>query len=161
VSQPAESIAKVPLESVLEHFKINTLGPLALYQSTKALLAKSNNAKFVFITSLAASVDIQANFPFSNTAYSASKAAINIIGARLAVEEKDKISVLMLHPGAVDTDLLKEFLDHMGLKDYSEFGMPVLTVEESAKCVLTSVDGASAQNSGKFIDASTGDVIPW
>jgi norsolorinic acid ketoreductase len=161
VCRIAKSVAEVTVEEVLDHFQVNTIGPLALYQSTRALLSKSNNAKFIFISTVAASIDVQAHYPFNNTPYSVSKAALNTIGARLAVEEKDNMIVLMLHPGVVDTDMMKNVLEVMKVDNYSDLGVAIMTEEESAKNILRSVDAATHQDSGKFIDVTTGNVLSW
>jgi norsolorinic acid ketoreductase len=160
VARIGQSVADISVEEMLDHFQTNTIGPLVLYQRTKPLLAKSSNAKFAVISSAAASVSIQANFPYNHTSYSVSKGALNIIGARLAVEEKDKTIILMLHPGAVHTDMWQSLLVALDVP-FVDLGFPMLTAEESAAFVLKTIDDATHADSGRFINATTGDTIPW
>ncbi|UZJ53738.1 hypothetical protein CBS101457_003058 [Exobasidium rhododendri] len=163
ISRPAKSVAEVDIEEMNAHFKVNTLGPLVLYQATKQLLEKSKNPKVIFISTMAASVAIQASFPFNNTPYSVSKAGLNTIGAKLAYEEKDKMIVLMLHPGVVNTDMV----DEQAWKDVDlvtlmkEAGIKMISTQESADQILKIVTEAKHEDSGKFLDSSNNSIIPW
>lgn len=153
----------MPLKEVLEHFQVNSIGSLALYQATRRLLEKSSIPKFVFISSPAGSIGIQATFPFNGTPYNVSKAAVNTIAARLAFEEKDKLIVVLLSPGLVETDMVNA-PNVAGLdliKMVKDIGLPVLTTKQSADYVLNTVHTATPESSGKFIDATTGGEIPW
>lgn len=90
------------------HWETNTLGPLYLFQSFYPLLLKSTKAekKFIITSTLAGS--LTAAIPFPVTAYGSSKAAINFIGIHIHQEhsEKDKIAVVMVHPGESSTSFL-------------------------------------------------------
>lgn len=163
VAQLQKSVAEVPVEDMLTHYKVNVIGSLVLYQATKMLLQKSSNPKFIFMSSVAGSVGIQAQFPFNNTPYSISKAAVNIIGTRLAFEERGKIIVLLLHPGVVETGMIEESRER-GLdmeQTLKELGVQLLTTKESAQYLLKHIDDATHEDSGKFIDVTTGDIVPW
>lgn len=84
-------------------FRINTLGPLVLFQSFRDLLIKSTKPekKFVITSSLAASITAVPQVPFPIGAYGASKAAGNYVAAKLQQEhgESEKIAVISIHPG--------------------------------------------------------------
>lgn len=71
-----------------EHFEVNTVAPLRLYQATHPLLAKSNaknGPQFVPISSLIGSIGGAPGPTFLNP-YGASKAALNIIFRRAHTE---------------------------------------------------------------------------
>lgn len=89
-----------------------------------------------------------------------SKAAVNTIGARIAFEEKGKIIILMLHPGAVETDMLiVEGMDVPAI--LKEAGLTANSAQKSANILLKSIEAATHEDSGKSIDSATGEVIPW
>lgn len=155
VARITKSIAEMPAQEVLDHFTINTIGPLALYQAVKPLLEKSSNPKILFMTSIAASIGIQAKLPFNGTPYNVSKTSLNIIGSRLAIEEKGKLIVLLVHPGTVKTDMLDHFIDsgvNMG---------PTQSIQECTENILKLLVKATYEDSGRFINAATGDDIPF
>ena len=76
-----------------------------------------------------------------NAAYSASKAAVAALTRCLAVEwAPDKIRVLNVAPGYIETDLNREFLNRDGVREYLEGRIPVGrpgTPEEVAKLVAS------------------------
>jgi norsolorinic acid ketoreductase len=162
VARPGKSVATASLDEMYDHFKVNAIGSLVLYQATKPLLDKSSNAKLVFISTAAASIGIQAAFPFNNTPYSVSKAALNTIGARLAFEEKNKIVVLMLHPGLVYTDMVKNFdAGPEAQAMFAEMGLKPISPQESADNILKIVTSAKHEDTGNFIDTGNGNILPW
>jgi NAD(P)-dependent dehydrogenase (short-subunit alcohol dehydrogenase family) len=86
----------VPLASMQEHFEVNTLGPLALFQATYPLLKESTaTPKFIPISSVVGSLAIGAVLPTHNLAYGASKAALNFVARKLRVEN-DGLSAYIL-----------------------------------------------------------------
>jgi NAD(P)-dependent dehydrogenase (short-subunit alcohol dehydrogenase family) len=77
-----------------DHFKVNVLGPLALFQATESLLRHSGpsaddkaRGKFVVISSLAGSTTELQTFPMG--VYSTSKAAVNHLTLKLQQENPD------------------------------------------------------------------------
>jgi norsolorinic acid ketoreductase len=73
-------IVDVTIESMLEHYKINTNGPLLLFQATLPLLNAATKPKFVIMSSGAASVTIMDRLPFDTTLYCCSKSAAKLFG---------------------------------------------------------------------------------
>ena len=85
------------------------MGPLLLYQATRDLLLAANSEpKFFFVSSVLGSVTKEPHIPFTMVAYGMSKAAGNYF-ARKANLERDRIIVVPVHPGwvqtAMETDL--------------------------------------------------------
>ena len=54
---------EVSLSDIREHFEVNTIGPLILYQATRNLLKKSSDPKFIVISTSAGSIAIQDHMP--------------------------------------------------------------------------------------------------
>ena len=80
VSPAIEPIETVDLGVVASTFHVNALGPLALYQACHSLLEKSNNPKFVPISSAAGSIGgMEHGRTFVAPSYCISKAALNWI----------------------------------------------------------------------------------
>ena len=84
-------------------------------------------------------------------AYRVSKCAANMIGLNLHHDlAPDGISVLLLHPGMVATDLTK---DIPGDFDY-------ITPEEAAAGLIRNMDELTPETAGRFRHAN-GDYLPW
>lgn len=149
--QPA---TEVDLESMNQHFQVNTMGPLILFQALYPLLMKHQTRKFVTVSSTVGSLGtVYPDVP--NTVYGGSKAALNFVTKSIAKEHaKDGIIAIPLHPGGVDTDLGKSVASVFGREK-----MP-LTVEQSAEGVVNVIDNATIEQSGHFLSFD-GTEIPW
>jgi len=146
----------VPLEDMREHFEVNVLGPLVLFQASYGLLTTSSNPKFLIVSSLIGSVEVGTTFPVKDTAYGVSKAGVNWLAAKL-YHEYPGIVTLPLHPGAVDTDMAREGIAaEPAIKDF-----PKISPEESAAGVLKIVDSAKRDEAGPKLWSYDGSVLPW
>ncbi|MGH3089377.1 MAG: SDR family NAD(P)-dependent oxidoreductase, partial [Rubrobacteraceae bacterium] len=84
-------------------------------------------------------------------AYRMSKAAANMCGLNLHHELHPRgISVVMLHPGMVATDLTK---DYPGDFDY-------IQPSEAASGLIRNLDELTLETSGRFRHAN-GEYLPW
>jgi len=89
------------IEDVQEHFAVNTLGPLRLFQGMRSLLSKSTRTpKFVILSTAIASLELTTTFPLQTAAYGASKTAVNFICRRIHAEE-DWLVTFPVSPGYV------------------------------------------------------------
>jgi len=139
-----QQITDVDIDSVREHFEVNTVGTLVLFQALYPLLVKGQTRKFVTISSNSASIG--AIFPFPHTAYGASKAALNFITQAIHSEHKaEGFIAFPIHPGFVTTDM-----GIAGSKAFDTSFMVPLTPEQSAKAVFDKVDSATKEDSGRF-----------
>lgn len=123
---------------------INTIGPLILARAFKSNMAASGNGKLMNVSSqLAAST-----WPMGGMLiYSTTKAGLSKITQVLAIDWKDEpISVAVLHPGWVKTDMGGPNAD--------------ITAEESAAGIRKVIDGMSKENSGSFYKWN-GEIHPW
>lgn len=80
--------------------------------------------------------------------YSISKTALNMMGVKLAAELKDEVSVMMLHPGWVRTDMGGDQAN--------------LSVEESVAGMLKVLaeHEKAGMKTGQFLNYK-GETLPW
>ncbi|KAG8977798.1 hypothetical protein FRB94_014733 [Tulasnella sp. JGI-2019a] len=151
ISNAYTSALTVSLEQVNDHYQVNTVGPLVLFQAVGPLLLKSANPKWVLISTAAASLG--APFPLLVTAYGASKAAANFISTKIH-QENPNLVVLSISPGWVKTDMGNFGAASVGMKE-----APV-TIADSVAGVLKVVHDSTRAESGRFWDQE-GKELVW
>ncbi|KAK8024543.1 hypothetical protein PG993_012609 [Apiospora rasikravindrae] len=164
VSPPIIPLETESLSAIESAFRVNALGPLALYQACHPLLMKSENPKFVAISSAAASIGAMgSNHAWVAPAYCISKSALNWITVS-AHHGNNRLIAVAMNPGPltdeeslVDSDMgNKTAREHMGLER-----APV-TMADCAKKIIKLIDEATRNNtSGKFIHAIDGTEVQW
>lgn len=91
--------SQIPASELRDHFSVNTIGPLLLFQSTLPLLQSSQKTpKFIVVSSIVSSMTLMQDFPSTPTVYGASKAALNFIVGRIHFENPS-IVAFAVHPG--------------------------------------------------------------
>ncbi len=130
-------------ERIMTQFETNALAPLII---TNALKKKLNpGSKVIMITSRMGS--ITDNSSGSRYGYRMSKAALNIASKSLAIDlEKENISVGILHPGWVQTDMT----GHSGM----------ISASESASMLYERIQDVNIKTTGTFVHAN-GEKLPW
>lgn len=89
---------------MLEHYKVNVVGPLLLFQATAELLDAAPKPKYIVISSTAGSIASQEKLPLETTAYGSFKAAVNFVTRKIHFENP-KIVVFPLQPGWLRTEV--------------------------------------------------------
>ncbi|KAK8108111.1 uncharacterized protein PG998_010124 [Apiospora kogelbergensis] len=167
--------ATANLEDAAKAFTVNTLGPWSLFQALLPLLEKSQNAKWVGITSAVASLGAMEAFgAHVAPAYGISKVGLNWL--TLAVHCQYKwLTAFVLHPGRslVQTEMGNKAAQMMGMEKAPD------TKEKSAESIIgmvstfsimlacedahkQKVENATKEStSGKMFNAIDGAVIPW
>ena len=148
-----QKATELSLTSLNDHFQVNAVGPVILFQALYPLLLQRQTRKFVTVSTLAASMTQL--IPIPDTVYGSSKAALNFITRSIHKEHNEEgFIVFPLHPGMVDTD--------MGQSAAPVFGMTNLPMSplESAEAVFRVVDTATKEQSGKFLSYD-GTELPW
>lgn len=137
-----ESLQDLSLDRLRHQFEVNSIAPLRL---THALLTNlRNGSKVVFITSRMGSIDD--NSSGGMYGYRMSKAALNMAAKSLSIDLKPLgISVGVLHPGLVATDLT---------------GEQGIAPEQAAQQLVERIDALTLENSGQFFHAN-GSSLPW
>ncbi|PQE09828.1 toxin biosynthesis ketoreductase protein [Rutstroemia sp. NJR-2017a BBW] len=148
-----KSTLETPLECLVTDFYANTLGPIALYQNLHPLLKAAPEAKFVVIGSILGSIGgMLPGAP--SLSYGVSKAGVHYAAKKMH-DEEEKIVVLPVHPGWVQTANGQNFANSIGVP------APPMTAEQSAGAILAQIDRATkTTTSGTFV-AYDGEVVPW
>ncbi|PRP85686.1 hypothetical protein PROFUN_06520 [Planoprotostelium fungivorum] len=150
-------LKSVPLEDVNEHFHVNVVGVLVLFQATLPLLLKRTTRVFQAVSSLAGSNAFALQLAGTPTGtYSLSKAALNYLVRRISVEHaEDGLIAITVHPGTVETDMSQKFLEK-----YESWKSTAIKPDDSAKALLAIADKATKETSGKFLNYD-GTELPW
>jgi NAD(P)-dependent dehydrogenase (short-subunit alcohol dehydrogenase family) len=139
-----QSLDDADIEQWHKALDVNTIGPMLTARAFKSHLAASGDGKLLILTSqLAAST-----WPMGGMyIYSTTKAAVSKVGQILALDWKDEsISVALIHPGYVQTDMGGPNAD--------------ITPKESASGIREVAAALNAADSGAFYKWN-GEVHPW
>jgi NAD(P)-dependent dehydrogenase (short-subunit alcohol dehydrogenase family) len=135
-------------------YAVNTVGTMKMTEAFIDNVMASDQKKVVAITSLQASIGSLRDpmIPF----YKMSKTALNMGMRSISRRLKSKqVTVALISPGAVDTEMMNAALDHANFK-----GNFLITPQESAEAVINIIDQYDLQMTGTFM-SHRGDVIPW
>ncbi|KAL9596518.1 MAG: hypothetical protein Q9219_005739 [cf. Caloplaca sp. 3 TL-2023] len=134
-----------PPKELKDHFEINTVSHLLLFQATWPLLTTTTSEpKFIIISSSVGSIGAMEKEPVPMLAYGSSKAATNFLVRKLHFEH-EKLICFTIHPGWVGTQMGWYAAKAYGVEQPSETTAPEpsaikpLTVEESANALLKQV----------------------
>lgn len=149
----ANVVANTGRKIWLDHYMVNVIGAIEVYQQVLPFLRKKNTRKIGFISSVGGSVS--EFIPFPLTAYGQSKAALNFTVRHIAAELKDEgFTVVALHPGLVDTDMgrsgLKSMENYLPKEMLEEFEKDILTPEQSVRNLTKVVSELKVDDTGKF-----------
>lgn len=92
------------------------------------------------------------NMPFFS--YGISKVAVNYFVRKVAIEIPEIISV-SVHPGWIQTGMGNTAAKGVGMNE-----APV-SYEDGVRHLVTLYDGVKKEQSGCFVDAATGGIVPW
>lgn len=148
-----EGLDDLDVDNVRLQFEVNSISPLLI---TSALVKSENLSSGSVVTmmsSIAASMSSQSSGGVYG--YRMSKAALNMASVLLTHDLRPKgIAVLMIHPGAVDTDMLGKLIVKIGV-------FPgIITTAESAAGILKRIELTNMETTGKFYHVN-GNEMPW
>jgi NAD(P)-dependent dehydrogenase (short-subunit alcohol dehydrogenase family) len=131
------------IEAMVEQFRVNSIGPVLV---TRALAANmSAGSKVGIVSSRMGSVTDNSSGGYYG--YRMSKAAVNVAGTSLSIDlAKKGISVFLLHPGYVQTDMTN--------------GQADVVPTVSVRGLLERLDELGARETGSFWHAQ-GEPLPW
>ncbi|KAM0321989.1 hypothetical protein ACHAQA_009730 [Verticillium albo-atrum] len=161
IANSGATVATTTPEAIREHFEVNTIGPITLFQAVRPLLraSKTGNPIFLPISTLVGSIgsqDVFIPFPQTLSPYGASKTALNWFIKRLHYEEP-WLTSLVAHPGLVTTDMGSKVIPE-GVDPAS---VGAINVETSVNGLAKIVDSATrAESSGTFKNYD-GTPLPW
>ncbi|MCC5795116.1 MAG: SDR family oxidoreductase [Chromatiales bacterium] len=154
LGDPADQrLGNYNFEVLLGVMDTNVGGPLRLAEAFLDNVARSEQKKIVGITSAQGSLTLIRSDTIQF--YNASKTALNMSYRALSFAVRDKgITVALVSPGAVDTDMMALALGG------ADFQMRLLTPAESAEAVINVIDQYGFDMSGTFI-SHDGARLPW
>ncbi|TFK51902.1 NAD(P)-binding protein [Heliocybe sulcata] len=148
-------------EGFREAFNVNVIGVVNSINAFLPLLKKGSLKKVITLSTGIADLDFTLKSEFAlSPAYCASKAALNMVIAKYAVEYKsDGIAFLAISPGVVitseapptpeDLEVFKKLMVSFR-KDYPDWKGPI-TPEESITAMRKVIDGFTIEESGQFL----------
>jgi NAD(P)-dependent dehydrogenase (short-subunit alcohol dehydrogenase family) len=140
-----ETFGQVDLEAWHRVFETNVMGPMMVAEAFADHVARSERKTIVALTSMMGS--IAENRSGGSYIYRSSKAALNMVMKGLTYTLKPrKISVVLLHPGWVRTDMGGASA-HLG-------------IEESVTAMRNLIAGLKPADSGRFFNYD-GREFPW
>ncbi|KAK7687453.1 hypothetical protein QCA50_009321 [Cerrena zonata] len=158
ISKDAQrSILQTTEADLQEHYAVNAIGPVKVYQSLFPYWSKKVNPetakKVIFVSSAAGFIN---NFyPFPTSHYGPSKAALNFVARHIAFDNTSsdldhiKNSIIVpIHPGLVITDMAKEAI---GSLDLEALSIKTITPEESASSIIKLINGLEQKDNDTFI----------
>ena len=149
-----ESLDSLDVVSMMQQFEVNSLSPLLI---TAALLENGNllsGSKITMVSSMEGSVSNRGVGGVYG--YRMSKAALNMGSVLLAKDLEPKgISVLIIHPGAVDTEMLGKLISKIG-----DVIPDIMTTFDSARCIIQRIELTGMASSGNFFSVS-GEEMAW
>jgi len=138
----SERFGGIDYDSMLEQYRVNTLGPLRVTEALRDKLVEGS--KVAIVTSRVGSIDDNASG--GNYGYRASKTAVNQVGMNLKHELRPRgIAVVLLHPGLVATEMT---------------GGTGIDAADSARGLIERIDALTLETSGTFWHAE-GYELPW
>ncbi len=99
----AKTFGQLDYDAFRKAFEVNSLAPLKMAEAFVPVLEQAEQPVFAVITSKMGSIDD--NTSGGCYAYRASKAAVNMIGKSLSIDLSGRVTVVVLHPGWVQTDM--------------------------------------------------------
>ena len=138
-------IDDLDIDAWMNELKINAVIPIILARKLKSNLQMGLSKKIIFISSQMGSIDD--NYSGRFYFYRSSKSALNSAAKSLSIDWKeDGISILILHPGWVKTD--------MG-GDNAKLEIP-----DSISQMIKVINDLNLTNSGSFVNY-TGEKLEW
>lgn len=151
---PERRLADVEVQTLHDHFAVNSIGPLLIAKHFSPLLPRSDRAVFSALSARVGS--IEDNRLGGWYSYRASKAALNMLVRNLSIELARRhrgLICVALHPGTVDTGLSRPF--QANVPDGKLFD-----ATQAASHLIQVLDGLSDDDTGRFF-AWDGQPIPW
>ena len=142
---PASSFGDTNYDDWVAAFKVNSMAPLKIAEAFVQHITRGQIKKIATLTSKMGSLDD--NTSGESYSYRSSKTAVNMVMKSLSIDLKPYgISVVMLHPGWVQTD--------MGGSN------ALINAQTSVSGLCKVIESLSLNTTGQFI-AFDGKAIPW
>lgn len=147
---PEKSLDAIDAAAMAQTLAVNAIGPALILRHAPRLLPRAGRSVVAVLTARVGSIgDNRMGGWYS---YRASKAAANQIvhGAAIEIGRRRKEAVVVaLHPGTVATPFTADYSGHSKVAP-----------DESARNLLSVIDGLTPAQSGGFFDWA-GQEVPW
>jgi NAD(P)-dependent dehydrogenase (short-subunit alcohol dehydrogenase family) len=138
-----QSLDQADTAAWMEAFQVMAIGPFRVIQAFLGNLKKAADPKVMTITSQIGAT----TWPMGGYyVYASAKAAVNRVMIAMARDLKGQVTIALVHPGWVRTDMGGPNAD--------------LSAEESAAGIRSVIASLSPADSGKFYKWN-GDIHPW
>eukprot|EP01117_Protostelium_nocturnum_P010191 TRINITY_DN3645_c0_g1_i1.p1 TRINITY_DN3645_c0_g1~~TRINITY_DN3645_c0_g1_i1.p1 ORF type:complete len:247 (+),score=73.04 TRINITY_DN3645_c0_g1_i1:153-893(+) len=152
----AGPVLTTPLSEYSQHFQVNFVFPVALFQSFYPLLKQRETKTFVYISSALGSISVMQDWENPASPYGASKAAGNYITRKIHLEhEKEGFVVFALSPGWVQTEMGNKFAKEIGAEK------AILTIEESVEGQINMITKSTREKEGGRFVGHDGSEYAW
>jgi NAD(P)-dependent dehydrogenase (short-subunit alcohol dehydrogenase family) len=139
------AVKDLSAEELHRYMAVNAIGPILVVKALLESLRAGGGKKIASVTSLMGSIGD--NGSGGAYGYRASKAALNMLNASLALElKREGFACLVLNPGWVKTDM-------------GGAGAPT-PVDVSVRGLVRVIDSATPEVTGRFFDHD-GKALPW
>ncbi|KAI5889999.1 NAD(P)-binding protein [Schizophyllum commune H4-8] len=156
ICKDMQPLTGVSPESMQEHYDVNVIGTLVLFQAVYPLMKTSPARKFIVIGAHGGAITTGPEYGVLLGPYAITKAAVHYLAKKLQFENEDFV-IFPILPGLVDTDMYHYAQSN---SDYLA-KRPGVTTAECAAGIMRVVDGATRETAGgKFMDAE-GGVNEW
>ncbi|SCU94859.1 LADA_0G11870g1_1 [Lachancea dasiensis] len=161
IAKSSDPVLGLSDDLYLEHFVVNTLGPIRLIRAFKSLLDKKATKEVLAITSIVGSVGTV--MPLSTSGYGLSKAGLNYAFRQLQQElSPEGYSFALVHPGLVGSDMGNEFVEGLDPDVREQFlnTLPLITPDQSASAINKNVlQELKSKNFGKFLSYDGSELV--
>lgn len=143
-------------QDLTDAFAVNTVAPILLYTQTRNLLLaapEDHVPKFIFISSVVGSITVAPTLPLQMPVMGIFKAATNFFAAKAAGEE-DRLIVVPVHPGWVQTEMGNGAATNVGMEQAP------MTIDRCIELLAGLIDNAGKEQIGKFLQVE-GEPLPW
>lgn len=161
ISHSNGPVIQTSAEALRDHFNVNSIAPVMLFQAVYPLLKASTTGNPIFlpISTALGSIGLQPSlsaFPPVLSPYGVSKTALNWLVVRMHLEEP-WLTTWVTHPGLVLTDMSAQFKS-TGIDPAS---LGAITVETSVAGLLQELDKANRDEFGGTFRTYDGSALPW
>ncbi|KAF9473262.1 NAD(P)-binding protein [Pholiota conissans] len=158
IADLAGKIHEVPIKSFEDHFSVNVLGPIVLFQAFRDVLKASTQPRFIAVSSTGGSIDLISTVPFDVGPYGASKAALNWVVRKIHFENEWLIAYPQC-PGTVDTNMARESIDPAVFQEMLEEHMRQPDVV--AGMLFDIFSTSTREKDGGQFHSVEGGILPW
>lgn len=150
-AEPEKSLRALSPDALAHQFALNAMGPALVLKHAVRLLPRKSPAVFAALSARVGSIGDNALGGWYS--YRTAKAALNQLIHTAAIElarTHRHLACVCLHPGTVETDFTRAYLDR-----HASVPAP-----QAAERLLRVIDGLGPADTGRFLDYS-GTEVPW